>query len=149
MTLNTQDLKALVRTIYDAYNERNFDKATAVVSEQFELLEIPSNTSYRGRAGLKQVLNRWATAFPDSKVEILRIVPSADHSVVEFLARGVHRGVLETPQGPIAPTNQKLEMRFCDVIDHRDGKIVAIRTYYDVAGMLKQLGLFKPERLAA
>ncbi len=64
-----------------------------------------------------------------------------ERAVVEFIARGVHTGVLHSPAGDIQPSGRKFELRFCDVYQLRNGKIARHATYYDALGFMQQLGV--------
>lgn len=59
----------------------------------------------------------------------------------EFRGRGTHTGPLVGPMGEIPPTRRQVDIPFCDVVQIKDGKIVSIHLYYDVATMMGQLGL--------
>jgi limonene-1,2-epoxide hydrolase len=41
----------------------------------------------------------------------------------------------------INPTNRRINVPVCDIIEVRDGKIYSEREYYDVANMMQQLGI--------
>ncbi len=132
---------ALVRTFYDAYNTRSYDTAAALVTPNARFIDVPTGQELTGPAGTRTMMEGWATAFPDSTVEIQNLIAAPDQVVVEFVGRGTHGGPLETPEGAIHATGRPVEIRFVDVWQVRDGKIAANRTYYDLASMMAQLGL--------
>ena len=140
-----QDNLTIVRSLYDNYNRRNtdsqwLDKSLAVTDQNCELLNVPMGSTLRGPDGVRQFLMGWATAFPDSTVEITSIIASEDRVAVEFIGRGTHTGPLHTPTGDIAPTGHSIEIHFCDVHTLKNGKLVSQHTYYDVMTMMRQLG---------
>ncbi len=61
--------------------------------------------------------------------------------MVDYIGRGAHEGTLRSSAGGIPPTGRPVEMRFCDVHHIWDGKISRTHSYFDLAGMLVQLGL--------
>lgn len=66
----------------------------------------------------------------------------ADKScVVEYWLRGTHTGKLVARAGTLPPTGRKLEIRICDVMEIQGGKITNLRSYWDLYGVLSQLGL--------
>ena len=88
-------------------------------------------------AGLA-VAETYGKAFPDLVLRIDRHhVASGDVSIVEIVATGTHLGDL---QG-IAPTGRTVTARVCNVIEVRDGKVIAERDYYDGLSMMQQLGV--------
>lgn len=61
--------------------------------------------------------------------------------VVEFMGRGTHTGPLHTPTGDVPATGRRVDLPFCDVHRIEDGKITNGRSYFDLATMMRQLGL--------
>lgn len=142
--MSAQDNANLVRTLYNAFNAHDFDRAATVLTRESELLNVPLGVTFRGPEGNKQFQQGWATAFPDGKVEITNLVATDDQVVVEYTGRGTHTGPLAGPAGTIPATGRKLELHLVDVHHIQNGKIVKSRTYYDVMGMMQQLGLIPP-----
>jgi ketosteroid isomerase-like protein len=101
----------------------------------------PLGTTFRGGAGIKEFQLGWATAFPDSRVEIRTLTVDGDRVIVEHNGRGTHRGPLVTPNGTVPATGRPVDVPFCEVFERRDGRVASARTYFDVATMMGQLGL--------
>ena len=59
--------------------------------------------------------------------------------VAQGFGRGTHRGVFNSPAGTLQPTGRKMEIRFCDVYQLKDGKIIRADSYFDFYGLLRQL----------
>ena len=55
---------------------------------------------------------------------------------MEFIGKGTHNGDLMG----VAPTGRHVSLPVCNVIEIRDGKILAEREYMDVMTMMAQLG---------
>jgi predicted ester cyclase len=140
-----QDTETLVRTVYSLFNSRQtdvdwLDKITTLASGNSQILNVPLGQIFQGREGLKQYVQGWNTAFPDSSVEITNVVATSDQAAVEFVGRGTHNGVLRSPGGDIQPTERKIELRFCDVYRIHNGQITSLHSYFDLKGLLEQLG---------
>ncbi len=71
-----------------------------------------------------------------------------DFAVVEYVGRGTHEGTFRGPAGEIPPTGRHVELLFREIHCFRDGKIFSTRSYFDVAGMMAQLGLLPSRELA-
>jgi ketosteroid isomerase-like protein len=58
---------------------------------------------------------------------------------------GFYRHDAQTDEGSdgklIAPTNKKFHIEFCTVAHWKDGEIIEEKLFYDVAGLLKQIGI--------
>ena len=134
--------------LVQAINDNNLDRIEQLAADDFELLDVAAGETFRGKEGARRNAEVWFTAFPEAKVEIVNIVSGGDWEVVEAIARGPHTGPLMTGEGEIPPTGRQVEMRFCSLSQIRDGKIVKGRDYYDIAGIMQQLGLM-PEAASA
>ncbi len=143
------DNASIVRTTYDAFNDRDLERGGAAIASDAELVDVPSGTIFRGPEGYKQSMQGWLTAFPDGRIEITNLVAAGDTVVVEFTGRGTHTGPLVGPAGEIPPTGKAGQMALCDVVRVKDGKIVALRSYYDIATLLGQLGVMPELPVAA
>ena len=139
--MSAQDTANLVRQVYDDYNDRQFDHAAGLVANDYAWTMIPTGQTFNGPDGMRQYLAAWDQGFPESKVEITNVVASGEHAVVEFTGRGVHTGPLQTPAGEIPATGKRVELQFCDVYQVRGGKLAGGRTYFDMASLMRQLGL--------
>ena len=61
-------------------------------------------------------------------------------SIAEFT--GTHKGSMTGLDGKtIEPTNKKFKVDFCTVAKWKNGRIVEENLFYDVVGMMKQLGI--------
>jgi steroid delta-isomerase-like uncharacterized protein len=139
--MSAQDVEAMVRAVYDAYNRNDFEAAVALHGADTETVVVPTGQVLPGHDGVRQYMGSWATAFPGSRVEVRNVVASDDGAVVEFVGRGVHGGPLQTPAGTIPPTGRTVEIPFCDVWRVRDGKLAGSHVYFDVLTILGQLGV--------
>jgi steroid delta-isomerase-like uncharacterized protein len=140
---------AIAREVYDAFNSRDVERAMRIATDDLEIELVPFGRSFRGPAGLREFMEGWIEPFPDARVEITNMVASEDGRVAaEFIGRGTHTGTLKTPAGDVAPTNRQAEGRYCEVMEMRDGKVARLRSYFDGATMMRQLGLM-PEPGAA
>ncbi|HEX5438993.1 MAG TPA: ester cyclase [Gemmatimonadaceae bacterium] len=145
--MSAQDNARLARTVYEAYNDRRFDDAAAVVTDDFELRNMGTGETFTGQDGVKRYMQAWATAFPDSAVEIRSVTADDQRAVVEFIGRGTHTGPLTSPMGTIPATNRRVEIHFCEVDTIRGGRIASSNSYFDVATMLRQLGVTPQEQM--
>lgn len=139
--LTAQDHAAVIRAHYDAFNRRDNDKGQSLVTNDVKWTNVPFNLQYTGHKGYRESLDNWITALPDCKVEITNLVAGTDWAAVEFTGRGTHTGTLVGPSGTMPATQQKLELKCCEVMRIQDGQIAEARLYFDAASLLRQLGL--------
>ena len=143
-----QDNVQIARSLYDNWNERQFDKTAELMAAEGEILLVGSDTRFRGPSGAIEFSQMWANGFPDGRVKIDNVVASGDHVVVQYTGKGTHTGALRSPAGEIPATGRSVTLELCDVYEIRDGKIRSLQSYFDSASMLMQLGVM-PEAVGA
>ena len=133
--------ESIARALYgELFNKRDYDTSVAHVTDDFVVVSIPTGTTLRGKEGYRQFLSTWGTAFPDSTVKVNRLIDNGENIAVEFTGKGTHSGPLVTPMGVIPPSGKPVETSFCDVLSFRGGKLATVRSYFDVASLLRQIG---------
>ena len=106
----------------------------AVLSENSEVS--------RGREAIQASYAALLRAFPDACPDFWNIMTCGDTFIYEGIQRPTHSGPLATPEGEIAPTGRKIELKFAFFAKmNAEGLIQEDRSYYDTAQMMQQLGL--------
>lgn len=131
-----------VRSLYEAFQDRSFEQASALFADEAEITNVATGDSYRGREGYLQYARAWAAAFPDLRVEVLRYEETDRWALAEYVFRGTHTGALISSGGFVPPTWAQVDLRLCDTVEVQDGKISRLHSYFDSATMLRQMGLF-------
>lgn len=144
-----QDNLALAHLLIDLYNSHQSDpewseKAGATFAADSTFTNVPLGGTLPGAEGWKQYTMFFAEAFPGSQVELANIFATDDQVVIEFTGRGTNTGTLHTPMGDIPATGKSAELRHCNILQTKNGKIVSSRAYYDTMTLLQQLGLLPP-----
>lgn len=135
------DNATLARSLYEAWNERNFDEMVEATAPDGTITIIGSGDTFTGPEGARKFGTMWADGFPDGMVTVDRVIASGDHVVVEYTGRGTHTGTLATSMGDIPATGRSMTLQMCDVLQFKDGKVLSQRTYFDTGSMMAQLGL--------
>ena len=136
-----QDNTTLARSLYEAWNNRDFDYVAECTAPDGTITDMGSGQTFRGPDGARQYSRVWADAFPDGRVTIDRVVAHDDCVVVETTGRGTHTGTLITPNGSIPATGRSLTLHLCDVTEFADGKVKSQHAYLDTGSLLAQLGV--------
>ena len=137
--------RAVVGSLFDAFNDGDLDRAVAVVSDDFELLDVAAGQTFHGPEGCRQWLNMFRTALPDARTELITVFGEGPRVATEHIGRGTHTGPFVTPAGTIPATGRSVELRIAELYEVRDGKVRRLRAYYDSATMMRQLGLLPPQ----
>jgi steroid delta-isomerase-like uncharacterized protein len=139
--MSSNDNAAIVQQFNDAYNQQDWDAAVDLVAPNATFMNMATGDTFQGQEGARQFLLVWSTAFPQSQIETTEIIAGDNGAVIEFIGRGEQTGPLESAAGTIEPTGRSVEQRFCSVNRIEDGKITEARLYFDLAGLMQQLGL--------
>jgi ketosteroid isomerase-like protein len=85
----------------------------------------------------------WRRAFPDFREEVVNVIGNEKFMIVERRASGTHQGSLKVGKVDVAATRKKFAIETAEVVKIENGEAVQIEHYYDIAGVLRTLGLMK------
>jgi predicted ester cyclase len=97
------DNATLARSLYEAFNNRDFDLLSEAVAPEGTITMVGSGQTFTGQDGARQGNMMWDEAFPDGRITVDRVIARDDCVVVEFTGRGTHTGTLATPAGTSRP----------------------------------------------
>lgn len=135
------DNTELARSLYDAWNNRDFDFMSERTAPDGTLTVVGTGQTLHGPEGARQYNTSWADAFPDGRITIDHAIAQGDFVVVESTGRGTHTGTLTSPAGSIPATGRSVTLHLCDVIEFADGKVKTQRSYFDSGALMAQLGM--------
>ena len=135
------DAVGSARDLLDAWNARDLDRFSALLSDDVEWYDpaMPQPPT-RGRAAVREFAESVLEAFPDFRYDVNEPIcssPDGTRCAIIWRITATHSKPLR-PMG-FAPTNRRATIDGVDVIDVRDGKIVRIRTSFDAIDAGEQL----------
>lgn len=139
--MSDMDNITVARTFHEAWDEKDPDKGASVIAKDCIFVDVPRGEKQYGPEGYRNDYERWRKAFPDGTVKITNVVAEGDWVIVEFTNSGTNTGPLKTAIGDFPPTNRKIKVLYCSVMQVQNGKVISGRDYYDVNTILRQLGL--------
>jgi steroid delta-isomerase-like uncharacterized protein len=125
-----------------AYNQKDWNAVAAALASGCVYDEVATHRRVQGIKDIETAWKGWATALPDSNASFDNVSVSGNTVTLEITWRGTHNGPLQTPTGALPPSGRKMDIRACQVVEVADGKVQAIRHYFDMATLLQQLGAF-------
>ena len=140
-TLSPQQLIDAAKAVIIAYNEKNWTAARASITADFAYDEVATGRKTQGADEVVALWQGWAAALPDSKGTFNRALVSGNTVVLELTWKGTHKGPLQTPKGPIAPTGKSIEVRAINVFEIAGEKARIQRQYFDMTTLLQQIGV--------
>ena len=96
----------------------------------------------KGRDAIEQDISDFRRGLPDARFVLGSILEAGQTAAFQYTVSGTHKGPLATPEGEISATGKTLTAEgavFSRL--NAQGEVVEERRYYDVAGMLAQMGL--------
>ena len=135
----------LMRTLDDSWNAQDWETFEKRHSKDTAVFWPGQAEPTRGRDNHKAESIEFFKTFPDNhlinhpyKVEIAQGEWTC--TVADFT--GTMRGPMKGSDGKmIAPTNKKFHIEFCTVAHWKNGEIVEEKLFYDLVGLLKQIGV--------
>jgi steroid delta-isomerase-like uncharacterized protein len=130
----------IVGRFYEDFNAGDVGAAVSAFSEELETID-PAMGTVHGIAPFEEYLRTFKRAMPNAKAVVEHIYEADGAVIVEGRFIGSHTGPLATPDGDVEPTGARVDLRFADVSQVRNGKIDSYHTYYDQLELITQLGL--------
>ncbi len=135
--MSIADLKARTQHIFDVFNQHDAIAAAAHFTDTAELCDVAVSPPALGREQIAAIYARHFAAIPDSHVRIDRMVAEGQTVAVEWTLAGTHRGRLLG----IPATGKPICFTGVSLIRFQAGLAVADTRIWDVAGLLRQIGL--------
>jgi steroid delta-isomerase-like uncharacterized protein len=136
-----KDMLELLQRNLAAYAAADWPAFKADLASDVVYEEIATGRRANGADAYVDVIKLWKAAFPDSKGTIKRYFASENVGVAELEWEGAQTGALETPFGKVPATNQKVRLEAVLINKFENGKIVAVRHYFDLTTLMQQLGV--------
>jgi len=96
----------------------------------------------RGGDAIRKWHEMLVKASTGADCRVVSITSKGDTAAAEWVVTGTHSGPFETPMGTIAPTNRQVTFRGATFYRfNREGLIAEHRDYFDLGGILQQLGV--------
>jgi steroid delta-isomerase-like uncharacterized protein len=135
--MDSSQPKELIERLVEAWNRHDPDAVSRCYSPDAVSRDITLGEPLRGRDAIRNAAAMYMTAFPDIHFDIRRIACEGDLVCEEWRATGTHEGDLMG----LNATHRKGTTLGCNVIRvGDDGLIASETTYWDGAGLYRQLG---------
>ncbi|NTU80456.1 MAG: ester cyclase [Chloroflexales bacterium] len=130
--MSTEENKAIVRRYLEA---RDPDRSDEIVTANFRG-HLPGNPEPLDRAGHRQLLSTFYSAFPDLHPVIEEQLVEDDRVATRLTWYGTHQG----PFQGIPPTGKQIAMAMIRIDHIVNGKVAENWVSFDALGLLQQLG---------
>jgi steroid delta-isomerase-like uncharacterized protein len=127
----------LIADLIAASNAHDLDQATAFFAADYEGCDVAQVEPQHGRTGIRCALARYFEALPDVRFDLDDLVVTSDRAVAVWTATGTHLGALMN----IPPSGRRVSVRGVSTVRLREGQIYQATHIWDVAGLLRSIGL--------
>lgn len=127
----------LIADLIAAWNTHDLDQATAPFAAEYEGSDVAQAEPQHGRDGIRRWLARYFQALPDVRLTLDDLVVADERAAVVWTARGTHLGAWMNIPG----SGRMVTVRGVSIFTLRDGQIAQAEYIWDVAGMLRDIGL--------
>jgi steroid delta-isomerase-like uncharacterized protein len=135
--MRRSEMKELIEQLVDSWNAHDPDAVARCYAPDAVSRDITLMEPLHGRNAIRNAAAMYMSAFPDIHFDIRLIACDGDVILEEWRATGTHEGDLMG----LAPTHRRGTTLGCNVIQVGDeGLIRSETTYWDAAGLYRQLG---------
>jgi steroid delta-isomerase-like uncharacterized protein len=144
----SEDLVQAAREEIEAFNAGDWDRMAASVTDDVVHEEPATGRRVQGKDALLELNRAWKTAYPDATGTVTDAFACGDRVTLRITWEGSQSGALDLPGGgQIPPTGKRVTVHGCQVFRVTDGKIAESVHYFDLLGMMEQLGAIQAEEL--
>lgn len=129
--------KVTTRKVIAMFNNRDYSAVDTLIAKDHVNHAIQTvNNPPKGREGVKAVIGRIESAFPDFKMEILDLIAEGDRVAFRMRVTGTHKG----PYMGISPTGRMISVEAMHILRFSKGKVAEHWSVRDDLTRLRQLG---------
>ncbi len=132
-----ESLSAWTRDWLSAWNAHDIERVVSRCAPDYEGMDIAQAESHHGPEGMRRYAHRYLEAFPDLELTLDELVTEEPRVSVAWTARGTHQGLLMN----IPPTGHTVTVRGISILTLEQRRIVQALYVWDVAGLLRAIGL--------
>ena len=133
----TANLATYAEAINEAWNTHDIENVLRFYAPDYVGEDVGQAFPLRGREGMRTMLEIYWRAFPDLKFKIISTLGEDNRIAILWIGEGTHQGTFMN----IPPTAHKVQVRGVSIIEVEDGLIVRGQYVWDMAGMLRHMGL--------
>jgi len=137
MTSESEETLRLVRDLLEAWNGHDPERIQSFYAPHYEGVDVGQAKPQCGPQDVSRLVKRYLQAFPDLRFVDEEAVVQGNRVALVWTARGTHAGELMR----IPPTGRSIAVRGTSVLTVENGKITRGLYIWDVAGLLRSIGL--------
>ncbi|HEY4688169.1 MAG TPA: ester cyclase [Anaerolineae bacterium] len=132
-----ESIEQFITEFIAAWNAHDIDRVTSCYCPEYEEEDVAQPTPASGRDDLRRRVAYYLRAFPDLRVSLDDVVVEGNRIVLFWTWHGTHQATFMR----IPPTGRTVAVRGTSLIHLEDGKIRRALRVWDLAGLLRGIGL--------
>ena len=137
MMTSTSTLGLYAQRINEAWNSHDIEGVLSFYAPGCVGEDVGTAIPLLGRDAMRTMLENYWRAFPDLKFEVVDSLAEGSRIAIFWIGEGTHQGTIMN----IPPTGRRVRVRGVSIIEVEDGLIVRGQSIWDLAGMLRHMGL--------
>ncbi len=140
--MSVEDNIQVIKEIEKAVNARDWERFDELHSESILEYSPQKPEGSKGIVAHRESLQDLFAAFPDMRAEMGHAFGQGDWVFVQIAMTGTHKAPLKGPGGQtIQATKKPVRLNVGSAVKIEGGKIMEEHNYFDLLGMMAQLGL--------
>ncbi len=135
-----QDLIQRARENIEAFNAGDWNRYKALWTPDGVYHELATQRRLQGPDQQIEANRGWKEAFPDAAGKVSNVVASGNTVALEITWEGTQSGPLVGPGGTIPASGKRVVVPAAQVITFEGDRIKEARHYFDMMGLLQQIG---------
>lgn len=127
----------LVTNLIAAWNAHDIERAVVLYTSDYTGIDVSEAGAQQGPEGIRQSMARYLEAFPDLRLTQETTLLQGDQVAITWTVQGTHQGRLMN----IPPTGRSIQVQGVSILTLKGGQICQGFYIWDVAGLLRNLGL--------
>jgi steroid delta-isomerase-like uncharacterized protein len=129
------DNEQQLRKLTELANQHDVEAIQGLLADDMRFTNPITGAS--DKEGMRTIHSTLFKAFPDIRYGVDRMIVSGNTYVMECTLTGTHQGDLMG----MPPTNNRMDLPAAFVVDMKDGNVARWNSYFDVATLMRQLGV--------
>lgn len=134
MAENNQQFAA---QLVEAWNSHDLDRVAAWYCLDCRVLDVAIAQPLAGREAVRRMFEAYYQAFPDLHLTLTDVIADNDQVAMFWIAHGTHQGSIMN----IPASGRAISAKGVNHLKLREGLVCETTTIWDVAGMLRGIGL--------
>jgi steroid delta-isomerase-like uncharacterized protein len=139
--MSREELERIDDQGLSAWDTGDAEALISILADDFVWNDVSMPEPMRTKDAARAYMQSWRTAFPDMRAKMVNRVVGDDAVAVEVEFTGTNTGPMDMAGQTIPPTNRAVQGKGTYFAKIRDGKVVELNTYPDIASTMMQLGL--------